>query len=57
MLVLGRKVGETIVIDDNIRVTVLAAANGQCRIGVDAPRDVEVHRESVWIDIQAEKED
>lgn len=50
MLILSRKKGETIVINDNIRVTVRdVRGNGQVRISIEAPDEVEVHREEVWI--------
>jgi carbon storage regulator len=47
MLILTRRVGETLVIGDNIEITVLAVKGGQVRIGVKAPRDVTVHREEI----------
>lgn len=47
MLVLSRKVGEKIVIDDNITLTVLAIVNGRIRLGVEAPREVPVRRSEV----------
>ena len=52
MLVLGRRVGEGIMIGHDIKVTVLVVAGDKVRIGIDAPRDVEVHREDVYIEIQ-----
>lgn len=48
MLILTRRVGETIIIDKNIRVTVLAAKGNQLRLGIDAPADIEVHREEIF---------
>lgn len=48
MLILTRRVGETIIIDNNIRITVLAAKGNQLRLGIDAPADVEVHREEIY---------
>lgn len=48
MLVLSRKEGESIVIGDNIVVTVLEVRSGQIRIGIDAPRDLQVHRHEVY---------
>lgn len=55
MLILTRSQGETICIGDDVRITVLATHGGQVRLGVDAPRDVQVHREEVYQRIQAEK--
>jgi carbon storage regulator len=51
MLVLTRKSNEDVVIqlgNNLVRVRVLDAANGRVRLGIDAPRDVAVHREEVW---------
>ncbi|MFA5633363.1 MAG: carbon storage regulator CsrA [Porticoccaceae bacterium] len=50
MLILTRKLGETVVIDHDIRVTVLAVKGGQIKIGIDAPRDVDIVREELIID-------
>ncbi|WP_060482695.1 carbon storage regulator CsrA [Pseudomonas sp. NBRC 111119] len=47
MLILTRKVGETIVINDTIRVTVLQVKGGQVRLGIEAPKDVSVHRHEI----------
>lgn len=49
MLVLSRKEGERLVIDENIVVTVLHVAGGGVRLGIEAPRDVPVHREEILI--------
>ncbi|WP_438282270.1 carbon storage regulator CsrA [Pseudomonas alabamensis] len=54
MLILTRKVGETIVINDNIRVTVLAIKGSQIRLGVEAPADVPVHRQEIQERIKAQ---
>ncbi|AIR90203.1 carbon storage regulator CsrA [Pseudomonas cremoricolorata] len=56
MLILTRKAGETIVINDNIRVTVLQTKCGQVRIGVEAPGDVPVHRSEIHERIKAQAE-
>lgn len=48
MLILTRRVGETIVIDDDIRVTVLGVKGNQLRLGIEAPTDIEVHREEIY---------
>ena len=54
MLVLTRRIGETLIISDNIRVTVLDVSGNQVRLGVTAPREVPVHREEVAERIRAE---
>ena len=51
MLILSRRQGETIVIDGNIRVTVMEVRGDQVRIGIEAPRSVTVHREEVFAQI------
>lgn len=55
-LVLTRRPEESIIIGDDIVVTVLGVSGNQVRIGVDAPRNVSVHREEIWRRIQAEGE-
>lgn len=54
MLVLTRKLRETINIGDNIAVTILDVKNGQVKIGISAPKNVKVHREEVYRRIQEE---
>ena len=51
MLILTRMEGETIIIGDDIRVSVMAVQGGQVRLGIQAPIDVPVHREEVWMRI------
>jgi carbon storage regulator len=55
MLILMRQVGETIVIGDDIRITVLAPRGGLTRLGIEAPTNVTVHREEVFDRIQEER--
>ena len=55
MLVLTRRIGETLIIRDNIRVTLLDVSGNQIRLGVTAPREVPVHREEVARRIGAER--
>jgi len=54
MLILTRKVGETLTIGDNIEVTVLEVRGGQVRIGVNAPRDVVVNRKEILTRLKPE---
>ncbi len=55
MLILTRRVGETLMIGDDVTVTVLGVKGNQVRIGVNAPRDVAVHREEIYERIKREK--
>ena len=55
MLILTRRVGETLIVGDDVKVTVLGVKGNQVRIGVDAPKDVSVHREEIYQRIQREK--
>ena len=56
MLILTRRVGETLMIGDEVSVTVLGIKGNQVRIGVNAPKDVSVHREEIYERIQREKQ-
>ena len=55
MLILTRRIGETVMIGDKVTVTVLSVNGNQVRIGVNAPKEVEVHREEVYERVQAER--
>ncbi|MBI1859409.1 MAG: carbon storage regulator CsrA [Deltaproteobacteria bacterium] len=52
MLVLTRKLGESIAIDDDIKIVVVQIKGRQVRLGIDAPRDTKIHREEVYLAIQ-----
>ncbi len=56
MLILTRRVGETLMVGDDVTVTVLGVKGNQVRIGVNAPKDVAVHREEIYERIRKENE-
>ena len=57
MLILTRRIGETLMVGDDVTITVLGVKGNQVRIGVNAPKDVAVHREEIYQRIQKEKTD
>jgi carbon storage regulator len=57
MLILTRRIGETLMVGDEVTVTVLGVKGNQVRLGVNAPKDVAVHREEIYQRIQSEKSD
>lgn len=56
MLILTRRLNETVMIGDAVTVTVLGVKGGQVRLGINAPKDVAVHREEVYERIRAEQQ-
>ena len=55
MLILTRRMGESLIIDDDIKIKVLSIKGRQVRIGIDAPKEVAVHREEIYKRIQQEQ--
>jgi carbon storage regulator len=56
MLVLTRKIGESIVIGDNIEITIVEVDGEQVRLGIKAPKEISIHRKEIYIDIMEENQ-
>jgi carbon storage regulator len=56
MLVLSRTLGKSIIINDNVEITVLEVQGSSVRLGINAPKEVSIHREEIYLRIQEEKQ-
>ena len=55
MLILTRRIGETLMIGDNVSITVLGVKGNQVRVGIDAPKEIAVHREEIYKRIKSDE--
>ena len=56
MLLLTRKINESIILNDDIKIKILGTKGNQVRIGIEAPNHISVHREEIWLKIKGEEE-
>ena len=56
MLILTRKLGESVIIGDDVKITVVEVSKQQIKLGVDAPKNITIHREEVYLKIKEENE-
>lgn len=52
MLILSRKDGESIVLDDNIEIKILEIEDGKVKLGIDAPKDIDIYRKEIYLEIE-----
>ena len=57
MLVLTRKIGEKVIIGDDVSVTILGLFGNHVRLGINAPKSVDIHREEIYVKIQNENQE
>ncbi len=57
MLVLTRKIGEKVIIGDDVSVTILGLFGNHVRLGINAPKSVDIHREEIYVKIQNDNQD
>lgn len=57
MLVLSRRTSESIIIDGNIEIKILGIEDGKVKIGIDAPKNVEIHRKEIYVEIEKENKE
>lgn len=56
MLVLTRRIGETLMVGDDVAITILNVNRNQIKLGIEAPKDISIHRKEIFLKIQEEKQ-